>query len=155
MGYTFDIEFDKPFPVKNVNILPDNDGYAYCQYNDNTARFSVLCDFGLFKKPFIDKERLAYGFKQVAQDIGTSVEDIESRAQSLRSCFRPMSPDDTMIVGPMKHYPNVILNVGYGSQGWQCISGAKIIEGIIENSNEVEIFDKETRNAVRAERMYI
>ena len=74
----------------------------------------------------------------------------------LRGCTRPMSPDDFMIVGPMKHYPNVILNVGYGSQGWQCFSGAKIIEGIVESNEEVKmLFDADTRQKVRAERMYI
>jgi len=61
-----------------------------------------------------------------------------------------------MIVGPMKHYPNVVLNVGYGSQGWQCFSGAKVIEDLIESNEEVKVlFDNHTRHHMRAERMYI
>jgi exoribonuclease II len=63
LGYVFDIKFDKPFPVINVNMLPDNDAYGYCQYKEDTVRYAVICDFGIFNKPKIDKERLAYGFK--------------------------------------------------------------------------------------------
>ena len=112
--------------------MPNEDAYGLCQWGPDTARMAVVCDFGIFKKPSIDPERIAHGFKQVAEDLGTSAKDIESRALNLRACTRPMSPDDLFIVGPMRHFPNVILNVGYGSQGWQCFSGAKIIEGIVQ-----------------------
>ena len=82
------------------------------------ARLAVICDFGIFKKPWIDQERLNFGIKQVADDFGTSVEDIKKRALRTRACLRPMSSDNIPIIGPMRHFPNVLLNVAYGSQGW-------------------------------------
>jgi len=33
----------------------------------------------------------------------------------LRLGLRPLSPDNFSIIGPMKYYPNIILNVGYGA----------------------------------------
>ena len=36
----------------------------------------------------------------------------------LRLGLRPLSPDNIPIIGPLKHYPNIILNVGYGAQGY-------------------------------------
>jgi len=41
-----------------------------------------------------------------------------------------------MIIGPMKHFPNVILNTGYGPWGSYCFGGAKIVEDIIEQTGE-------------------
>jgi hypothetical protein len=38
---------------------------------------AVVCDFGIFEKPTIDPERIAFGYKQVSIDLGTSPKDIE------------------------------------------------------------------------------
>ena len=35
---------------------------------------------------------------------------------SMRPVLFGLSPDDLPLVGPMKHYPNVYLNVGHGTR---------------------------------------
>jgi hypothetical protein len=57
-----------------------------------------------------------------------------------------MTPDNFGIIGPMRHYPNVLLNVGYGPQGFQAISVSKIIEAYIEQNNADDIFTEELKN---------
>ena len=94
--------------------------------------------------------------KQVADDFGTTVEDIQKRALRTRACLRPMSSDNIPIIGAMTHYPNVVLNVGYGSQGWQCFGGAKLIEDIIQPNEEAHnIYDSKIRRMTSARRMWM
>jgi glycine/D-amino acid oxidase-like deaminating enzyme len=49
--------------------------------------------------------------------------------------MRPLTADSLPMVGPMKHYPNVVLNCGYGYMGFQSFGVSKIIEGIIEDND--------------------
>jgi hypothetical protein len=56
----------------------------------------------------------------------------------------------------MKYYPNIILNVAYGPQGFQSLTGSKIVENIIENNNENEkLFDKEFLKSINCSRMFV
>ena len=52
-----------------------------------------------------------------------------------------MSFDDLPIIGPMSHFPNVILNLGYGKNTLLCFGGAKIVEDIIQPLNDNPHFD--------------
>ena len=57
---------------------------------------------------------------------------MEERIKDLHVGRRPLTPDNLEIIGAMKQYPNIILNVGYGPQGFQSFSGSKIVESLIE-----------------------
>ena len=56
----------------------------------------------------------------------------------------------------MTHFPNVILNVCYGPQGYNALSASKITESIIENNDEAQrIFPEIVVKAVDSKRMLI
>ena len=57
-----------------------------------------------------------------------NAEDKKGDMQNLTVRLRPVSPDDLPIVGPMAHYPNVILNAGHGGRGLGfCFASAKLV----------------------------
>jgi glycine/D-amino acid oxidase-like deaminating enzyme len=55
---------------------------------------------------------------KISKDLGFTLEEFDSKVKRFRMGCRPFSPDNIEILGPMKHFPNVVLNVGYGSQGY-------------------------------------
>ena len=64
-------------------------------------------------------------------DFGLTREDLEQNMRLLRTGLRPISPDEMPIIGPLRQFPNVFLNVGYGEQGTNAFCGCKILEDII------------------------
>ena len=56
--------------------------------------------------------------------------------------LRPLSPDDMPIIGPMRSFPNVILNVGYGPHGFRALPGGIILKSLVDGTDESSsIFD--------------
>ena len=99
---------------------------------------SALVDFCVNSEPFVDPLRVKYLKEKLQIDFGLSLEEVEKNIKRLRTGLRPMSPDEFPIIGPLSHYPNVFLNVAYGPQGFQSLCGSKILESIIENTDEKE-----------------
>ncbi len=63
---------------------------------------------------------------------------------NLNSCLRPVSPDDIVILGPLKFYPNVYLNAGHGGRGTtHGLATSKLIAEMIMNgkASSVENMD--------------
>lgn len=58
------------------------------------------------------------------KDFALSEEQLEKQMKMLSSCLRPISADEAPIIGPLSHFPNVILNVGYGAHGGKSLYGA-------------------------------
>ena len=56
--------------------------------------------------------------QNLAKDLGMCQDEITENMRDFRLGLRPMSPDNLEIIGPMRQFPNVILNVGYGPQGF-------------------------------------
>ena len=83
-------------------------------------------------------------------------DEITQNMRNFRLGLRPMSPDNLEIIGPMRSFPNVVLNVGYGPQGFQAMSGSKIVESLIQNTDEAEkLFGPKILSMVDSKRMYI
>lgn len=96
----------------------------------------------MFTQPFVDQKRLKFLYKQLSQDYEIPLEEVEPRISKLRTGLRPISPDELNIIGPMKHFPNVILNTGYGPWGFYAFAGGKIVESLVEATGEAEqLFD--------------
>ena len=52
--------------------------------------------------------------RHLARDYGISIQEVEKRKDRMVVGRRPVSPDNLEIIGAMKHYPNIIMNLGYG-----------------------------------------
>ena len=51
---------------------------------------------------------------------------------NISSCFRPCTPDDLPVLGPLKFYPNVYLNAGHTGRGTTYgLATSKIVEEMI------------------------
>lgn len=131
-GYTFDMVYDDLSLHQGYSVLLRESVFTTGQYAPGRHRHSALMDFGCFKKPFHDDERWQGAKTQVARDYGISLKEVDERIRSLYVGRRPMAPDDLEIIGPLKQYPNILLNVGYGPQGFQAFCGSKILESMIE-----------------------
>lgn len=102
--------------------------------------------------------------RSIAKDFGFEVNnetyeeavDLEKTMNRLRLCARPISPDDFFIQGPMRHYPNVILNVGFGAHGFRAIPAGLILKSLIDASGEAEaIFEDDVMKRIDTKRMFI
>ena len=50
--------------------------------------------------------------------------------------FRPVSPDDVPIIGPIPFLPNVLINCGHGSKGLtEALGSARLISELIKGGN--------------------
>ena len=81
--------------------------------------------------------------KKLSHDTGLSEPELMKRMSRLKVGLRPWSPDNIHIQGPMTHFPNVVLNVGYGAQGFIAIGSSKITTSLIDSDyDEVDqMFD--------------
>lgn len=136
-GYGFDFKVD-PAHHLGVNILLLNSPYSMSQYAPGTQRMSAFVDWGCFDKPFVDEKRIAFLHRQLSYDMGMPIEEVKQSISKMRPGLRPVSPDEMIIVGPMKHFPNVIINTGYGPWGFYCFAGGKVVESLVENTGEAE-----------------
>ena len=118
-----------------MNILLSKAPYSYCQYQPNKQRIAAFVDFGTFTEPFMDDKRIKYLHKVIRKDFGLTDADLKEKMKLLRSCLRPISPDEVPIIGPLRYHPNVILNVAYGAKGAQAFCGSKIVEELIHGDN--------------------
>ena len=123
-----------------------------------------LLDFGCFKEPFFDQSRVDFLRRHISKEFGFEMKgDIIPEESNAERCFtnfrlrrRPISPDDVLILGPMRDYPNVILNVAYGSHGFRAPPGGMMLRSLIEADGEADaIFGKEIMKAVDSKRMFI
>ena len=123
-----------------------------------------LIDFGCFRKPFFDPNRIKFLQRQITKDFGIEMTtnvtedevDIENTFTNFRLGRRPKSPDDVFILGPMRDHPNVILNVGYGSHGFRAPPGGLILKSLIENDDEAyNALGQNVMDAVKSSRMFI
>jgi len=73
--------------------------------------------------------------RSLQRDLGLSLEEINANMDRLRVGMRPLTADSIPFVGPMKHFPNVVINCGYGYMGFQAIGLSKVVEGIIEDND--------------------
>ena len=56
---------------------------------------------------------------------------------SVRTCFRPLTPDDVAIISEVPSYKNVFINAGHGSRGMSyCFGAADIMNEIIGGSKD-------------------
>jgi len=92
----------------------DDFNFTYAQYKPGVARMAALVDFGCFRKPEPDPKRIEY----IKKRVSTYMADPNPVLNKLWVGLRPFTPDNLEIIGPMKHYPNVVLNMGYGPQGF-------------------------------------
>lgn len=58
---------------------------------------------------------------------------------TVRSCFRPLTPDDVAIISEVPGFKNVFINAGHGSRGMSyCFGAADIMSQIMEGSKDFE-----------------
>ena len=75
---------------------------------EDTVRITALWDF-TGHDVRIDGKRIRY----IKNSLSSLLDKNEIHTlTNLRYCFRPFTPDDMPIIGAMKFYPNIILNVG-------------------------------------------
>jgi D-amino-acid dehydrogenase len=65
--------------------------------------------------------------------------DINIENCKVNSCFRPVTPDGSPIIGRITGFPNIFVNAGHGTKGTTySLGSATILADIIENGNEAE-----------------
>lgn len=75
----------------------------------------MVCDFMLTDRVKPDEERIQFCKDRMSKDMGlTSQDNIKLANVGLR----PLTPDTIPVMGPIKQYPNVILNTGAGLVGY-------------------------------------
>ncbi|CAD8157060.1 unnamed protein product [Paramecium pentaurelia] len=61
---------------------------------------------------------------------------------TVRSCFRPLTPDDVAIISDVPGFKNVFINAGHGSRGMSyCFGAADIMSQVMEGSKEFEDYN--------------
>ena len=115
---------------------------------------AAFVDWGCFSKPFVDPKRVEFLKHQLCDDFGLDIEEVSSRMSLLKTGLRPVSPDEMNIIGPMTHFPNVILNTGYGPWGFHAFAGGKLVETIIEKTDN-KMFHPLVIEGIKPKRMYV
>ena len=109
-------------------------GYAYAQLGPGKHRIVSLMDFGIHEEAFLDKDRVAHVLKNYQNDFKITSHESDL-FKNMRSCLRPQSVDDLPVIGPMSHFPNVILNLGHGGHGTSIgFACGKLVEGMVEGN---------------------
>ena len=129
-GYVFDFELDQAV-AEPVSLYMANTPNTYCQSEPKMVRMASLVDLGVLREPAIDPKRRAFVHRILQRDYELTAEQVESRVHDFRAGLRPMSPDMRFVVGPLRAYPNVLVNTGYGPYGYMSVCGAKILESIV------------------------
>ena len=109
----------------------DQSPFCYAETEPGVIRLAACVDFGCIQTPFTDEARIQFIKRKVTEFFGIENPELHN----LHIGLRPISPDNLEIIGPMKQYPNVILNVGYGPNGFHSIGGSQIVESIIQGSD--------------------
>lgn len=99
---------------KLCSVVLTDSPYSYGEYEPGRIRHSAGFDIGCFQEPYYDPKRWQMARAHLARDYGLSEEEIENKMEKMVVGRRPLSPDNLEIIGAMKYYPNIILNLGYG-----------------------------------------
>jgi glycine/D-amino acid oxidase-like deaminating enzyme len=76
--------------------------------------------------------------KNISKEFGLSSEEFDRRVTNFRSCMRPTTADEMLLIGPMTKHPNVFLNTGHGQWGVFSIPGGKLLESQVFNTGEAD-----------------
>jgi hypothetical protein len=99
---------------------------------------AALVDIGVFREAFVDEERFDFIKECIQLDFGLSEAELKERMNFFKTGLRPISPDECSFIGPLTHFPNVLLNGGYGPYGYYSFAGGKILESTIFRTGEAE-----------------
>lgn len=93
--------------------------------------------------------------RSLQRDLGLSMDQIDANMDRLRVGMRPLTADSVPFVGALKHYPNIVINCGYGYMGFQSIGLSKVVEGIIEDNDAAKEFPQKVIQANMVSRVGI
>ena len=84
---------------------------------DGIYRLSGMADFVHSSES--KKESMAYSTDRVNELLSLAKKEFpDLKVIDTSTCFRPVSPDDTPLIGKASKYNNMFLCTGHGSKGW-------------------------------------
>ena len=109
-SYSFDMPTSATAPL--CSLIFEDKHFSACYLRDGMLRVNIYGDLAGFDQSF-DSRRI----RNLLNIVGKTLSAQEAmQNQNLRAVLIGVSPDDLPLVGRLKHYPNLYLNVGHGAR---------------------------------------